>query len=140
VTGVSAVSPPPARVRIVSGRNRRRWRQAKGNTVSEHGPGIDPERMAVMLEVLAEIKKDERTRGIPTVLLTSSNMQEEMLQAYLGGANSFLKKPMDFDQFDELIRHVGYYWVHLNQKPDVITLVADEPEERERDLTFAGTV
>jgi two-component system, response regulator len=90
------------------------------------------------LEVLAEIKKDERTRAIPTVLLTSSNLQEEMLRAYLGGANSFLQKPVDFDQFDELIRHVGYYWMHLNQKPDLITLVAEEPEER--DLTFAGAV
>ena len=90
------------------------------------------------LEVLAEIKKDERTRGIPTVLLTSSNLQEEMLQAYLGGANSFLQKPVDFDHFDELIRHVGYYWMKLNQKPDVITLVAEDPEER--DLTFAGAI
>jgi two-component system response regulator len=90
------------------------------------------------LEVLAEIKKDERTRAIPTVLLTSSNMQEEMLRAYVGGANSFLQKPVDFDHFDELIRHVGYYWIHLNQKPDEITLVANEPEENE--LTFAGAV
>ncbi len=87
------------------------------------------------LEVLAEIKKDERTRDIPTVLLTSSNMQEEMLRAYVDGANSFLKKPVDFDHFDELIRQVGYYWVHLNQKPDLITLVANEPEEGA--LTYA---
>jgi len=81
------------------------------------------------LEVLSEIKKDPRTRGIPTVLLTSSAVQEEMLRAYVDGANSFLKKPVDFDQFDELIRHVGYYWMRLNQSPDTITLVAEEPDE-----------
>lgn len=80
------------------------------------------------MEVLAEIKNNPRTKGIPTVLLTSSNLQEEMLRAYVGGANSFLQKPVDFDHFDELIRHVGYYWMHLNQKPDSITLVEEEPE------------
>jgi two-component system response regulator len=81
------------------------------------------------LEVLSEIKKNPATRTIPTVLLTSSHLQEEMLKAYLDGANSFLQKPVDFDHFDELIRHVGYYWMRLNQKPDAITLVADEPGE-----------
>ena len=69
------------------------------------------------LEVLAEIKKDERTRGIPTVLLTSSNMQEEMLRAYVDGANSFLKKPVDFDQFIGAVRQLGLYWLILNEAP-----------------------
>jgi two-component system, response regulator len=77
------------------------------------------------LEVLAEIKQHPDTRHIPVVLLTSSRLQEEMLRAYVDGANSFLQKPVDFDQFDELIRHVGYYWVHVNQNPEQITLVAD---------------
>lgn len=80
------------------------------------------------LEVLAELKEHSKTRNIPTVLLTSSPAQEEMLRAYVGGANSFLQKPVDFDHFDELIRHVGYYWVHLNQSPENIMLVAEEPE------------
>jgi two-component system response regulator len=87
------------------------------------------------LEVLAEIKNDHRTKGIPTVLLTSSNLQEEMLRAYVDGANSFLQKPVDFDHFDELIRHVGFYWMKLNQKPGTITLVeADESGELETSL------
>ena len=77
------------------------------------------------LEVLAEIKQHPGTRHLPVVLLTSSRLQEEMLRAYVDGANSFLQKPVDFDQFDELIRHVGYYWVNLNQSPEQITLVAD---------------
>ena len=93
------------------------------------------------LEVLAEIKKDSRTKKIPTVLLTSSAMQEEMLRAYVNGANSFLQKPVDFDHFDELIRQVGYYWMRLNQQPGAITLMADEPENREEsELTFAEPV
>ena len=83
------------------------------------------------LEVLAEIKQHPGTRHLPVVLLTSSRLQEEMLRAYVDGANSFLQKPVDFDQFDELIRHVGYYWVHLNQNPEEITLVADVGEDRE---------
>jgi CheY-like chemotaxis protein len=95
------------------------------------------------LEVLAEIKSDPRTKSIPTVLLTSSSMQEEMLRAYVDGANSFLQKPVDFDHFDELIRQVGYYWMRINQRPDrdSITLMAEEPEGfDESELTFAEPV
>jgi CheY-like chemotaxis protein len=83
------------------------------------------------LEVLAEIKQHPGTRHLPVVLLTSSRLQEEMLRAYVDGANSFLQKPVDFDHFDELIRHVGYYWVHLNQNPEQITLVADVGNDTE---------
>jgi CheY-like chemotaxis protein len=91
------------------------------------------------LEVLAEIKQDPRTKHLPVVLLTSSRMQEEMLRAYVDGANSFLQKPVDFDHFDELIRHVGYYWVHINQNPEQITLVADvSGEDEKRELAFTS--
>lgn len=86
------------------------------------------------LEVLAEIKRNPDTRHLPVVLLTSSRLQEEMLRAYVDGANSFLQKPVDFDHFDELIRHVGYYWVHINQNPDQITLVADVSGDEEPEL------
>ena len=82
------------------------------------------------LEVLAEVKKNPDTQHIPIVLLTSSALQEEMLRAYVDGANSFLQKPVDFDQFDDLIRHVGYYWMRLNKNPEQLVLVADvEPGE-----------
>lgn len=91
------------------------------------------------LEVLAEIKQHPDTRHLPVVLLTSSRMQEEMLRAYVGGANSFLQKPVDFDHFDELIRHVGYYWVHINQHPEQITLVADiSSEGNDREFATAS--
>ena len=85
------------------------------------------------LEVLAEIKQHPDTKHLPVVLLTSSRLQEEMLRAYVDGANSFLQKPVDFDHFDELIRHVGYYWVHVNKNPEQITLVADVAGEEESD-------
>ena len=87
------------------------------------------------LEVLSEIRQNPDTRHIPVVLLTSSRLQEEMLRAYVDGANSFLQKPVDFDQFDELIRHVGYYWVNLNRNPEQITLVAEVAgDKQEEDL------
>lgn len=89
------------------------------------------------LEVLAEIKRDDRTKHIPTVLLTSSNLQEEMLKAYSDGANSFLQKPVDFNHFDELIRHVGFYWTRLNKHPDHITLVTEVEGAEDRDLQLA---
>jgi two-component system, response regulator len=78
------------------------------------------------LEVLAAIKQHPKTKHIPVVLLTSSNLQEEMLRAYVDGANSFLQKPVDFDQFDELIRNVGYYWMKINLQPEQLLLVAKE--------------
>jgi len=91
------------------------------------------------LEVLAEIKQHPDTKHLPVVLLTSSRLQEEMLRAYVDGANSFLQKPVDFDQFDELIRHVGYYWVHVNKNPEQITLVADVAgEEDSNELVTAS--
>jgi two-component system response regulator len=90
------------------------------------------------LEVLAEIKKHPETSHLPVVLLTSSRLQEEMLRAYVGGANSFLQKPVDFDHFDELIRQVGYYWVHVNKNPDQITLVADVNGEEDHELVGAS--
>lgn len=83
------------------------------------------------LEVLSAIKQDPRTRGIPVVLLTSSNLQEEMLRAYVEGANSFLQKPVDFDHFDELIRNAGYYWLRVNQHPEKLLLVSNDAEETE---------
>lgn len=90
------------------------------------------------LEVLEEIKQHPDTKHLPVVLLTSSQLQEEMLRAYVGGANSFLQKPVDFDHFDELIRNVGYYWVHVNQHPGEITLVADVAGDESSDRELAN--
>jgi CheY-like chemotaxis protein len=67
------------------------------------------------LEVLREIKADTRTRPIPVVVLTSSKQQEDMVKGYQLGANSYIQKPIDFDQFQRLINDLGYYWVSVNQ-------------------------
>jgi CheY-like chemotaxis protein len=75
------------------------------------------------LEVLQQIKNHKTLRSIPVVLLTSSKQQEDMLRAYTDGANSFLQKPIDFGEFDSLIRDVGFYWVRVNQFPEKIALV-----------------
>jgi two-component system, response regulator len=78
------------------------------------------------LEVLEAIRNDPSTRHIPVVLLTSSKEQEDMLRAYTNGANSFLHKPIAFDEFDALIKQVGFYWVHVNSTPDL--LLVEDPE------------
>ena len=67
------------------------------------------------LEVLQQIKGDPRTRGVPVVILTSSKQEQDMVQGYQLGANSYIQKPVDFDQFQSTIKSLGYYWLLVNQ-------------------------
>jgi len=67
------------------------------------------------LDVLRRIRSDERTRRLPVVILTSSKEQQDLMQGYNGGANSFIQKPVDFTQFMEVVRQVGLYWLVLNE-------------------------
>lgn len=67
------------------------------------------------LEVLERIKGDARTRTIPVVVLTSSREGPDIDQAYRLGANSYIVKPVDFEQFCETVRQLGMYWLLLNQ-------------------------
>jgi CheY-like chemotaxis protein len=69
------------------------------------------------LEVLRQLKSDARTKTIPVVVLTSSKQENDRLECYLLGVNSFIQKPVDFDQFRETIRQLGMYWLLLNQPP-----------------------
>jgi two-component system, response regulator len=69
------------------------------------------------LEVLDAIKKDERTRAIPVVMITSSNEDPDIKMAYALGANSYVVKPVDFDAFLEAMSNLGFYWLLLNQPP-----------------------
>jgi two-component system response regulator len=69
------------------------------------------------LEVLRQVKEDERTRQIPVVLLTSSREERDILAGYTNGANSYIVKPVDFEQFTESVRTLGMYWLLLNKPP-----------------------
>ncbi len=69
------------------------------------------------LEVLKRIKGDERTRLIPVVVLTSSREEQDIIESYRLGVNSFIIKPVDFEQFTEAVRQLGLYWLLLNQPP-----------------------
>ena len=69
------------------------------------------------LEVLERVKADERTKAIPIVILTSSNQDPDIKRAYDLGANSYIVKPVDFDQFAETVVKLGFYWALLNQPP-----------------------
>jgi len=67
------------------------------------------------LEVLRRIRADERTRLQPVVILTSSKEEQDIITGYRLGANSYIRKPVDFDQFVEAIRQLGLYWLVLNE-------------------------
>jgi CheY-like chemotaxis protein len=69
------------------------------------------------LEVLRRIKAEERLRTIPVVVLTSSQEESDIVQSYHLGVNSYIVKPVDFDQFAEAVRQLGGYWLLLNQAP-----------------------
>ena len=68
-------------------------------------------------EVLRRIRADERTRLLPVVILTSSKEEQDRVTGYKSGANSYIRKPVDFDQFAEAIQHIGIYWLLLNEPP-----------------------
>ena len=69
------------------------------------------------LEVLRRIRADDRTKHIPVVVLTSSDDQRDVVESYRLGANSYVCKPVNFDQFQEAVRHVQFYWLRLNEPP-----------------------
>jgi len=70
------------------------------------------------LEVLRKIKSDERTKMIPVVVLTSSREEQDMIESYKLGVNSYIVKPVDFDKFIESVGEMGLYWLLLNEQPD----------------------
>lgn len=67
------------------------------------------------LEVLRQIKSDARTRVIPVVILTASREERDLLEGYKNGANSYIQKPVDFDQFREIVKNLGLYWLVVNE-------------------------
>jgi two-component system, response regulator len=69
------------------------------------------------LEVLQAIKTDPRTRPVPVVVMTSSREQRDLVEGYRLGVNSYIQKPIDFNQFQNTVRDLGYYWLVVNQRP-----------------------
>ena len=69
------------------------------------------------LEVLKRIRADERTRVVPVTVLTSSDEQKDMVESYNLGANSYVRKPVDFEQFREAVRQLHLYWMLINEAP-----------------------
>lgn len=69
------------------------------------------------MDVLKRIRSDERVNMIPIVVLTSSREQEDLMRSYSLGANSYIRKPVDFNQFVQAVQQLGLYWLVLNESP-----------------------
>jgi two-component system, response regulator len=77
------------------------------------------------LEVLRTMKNDQRTKSVPVVVMTSSKEQRDMVEGYRLGVNSYIQKPVDFDEFRGLIKQLGFYWLVINQPPPSAAFAAE---------------
>jgi len=76
------------------------------------------------LEVLEKIRQSEELRTIPVVVLTASKQEQDLLRSYSLGVNSYIQKPVDFDQFRQVVREIGYYWIVVNEPPPLASAAA----------------
>ena len=71
------------------------------------------------IEVLKQLRANERTKMLPVVILTSSKEEQDLIDGYSNGANSYIRKPVDFTQFTEAVKQLELYWLLLNESPPV---------------------
>jgi CheY-like chemotaxis protein len=97
-----------------------------GKDASSDGPSEQRPKMVLLdlklpkidgLEVLKRLKSDPRTRSIPVIMMTSSREECDIVKSYELGVNSYIVKPVDFQQFTESVRQLGLYWMVMNQAP-----------------------
>lgn len=69
------------------------------------------------IEILKDIKVDRKRKLIPVVVLTSSKEEKDVIESYDLGVNSYIRKPVNFDQFVETVKHIGFYWLLMNEQP-----------------------
>ena len=69
------------------------------------------------MQVLERLRADDRTALIPVVILTSSKEEQDLMSSYRSGANSYVRKPVDFNEFVEAVRQIGLYWLLINEAP-----------------------
>jgi two-component system response regulator len=79
------------------------------------------------LQILAAIKQDVRTQAIPVVIMTSSSEQRDLIESYKLGANAYIQKPVDFDEFRRVIEHIGMFWLAVNRSPPPEVFGVTEP-------------
>ncbi len=76
------------------------------------------------LEVLRQVKDDPRTKPIPVVILTASREERDLVEGYRLGVNAYIQKPVDFDQFRQIVKQLGLFWLVVNQPPPAISFQA----------------
>jgi two-component system, response regulator len=81
------------------------------------------------LQVLSALRRHPRTWALPVVLLTSSNLEHDVVESYRLGANSFVQKPLEFTKFRELVRRLGEYWLTINEPPPAFAAQLPSPKE-----------
>jgi CheY-like chemotaxis protein len=71
------------------------------------------------IEVLRQVRANQKTKLLPVVILTSSNEEQDKLKGYSFGANSYVRKPVDYNRFTEAVKELGIFWLLINEKPPV---------------------